>query len=144
MLCKAEEINRASRCDKWGQRGHRSSADSAHKIPNHPALDLDALSQKFARRVTREESDRLNTARAPPGRGRAKGQGRGRGRGGIFPKPRVGDPGSNEEPAAEPPPELQWSEFADSFLVADDCELDQHGENHDECSEQSGNETPSE
>ncbi|KAL3893637.1 MAG: hypothetical protein SGPRY_014093, partial [Prymnesium sp.] len=80
----AEEINRASRCDKWGQRGHRSRTDSAHRIPNHPALDLDALSQKFARRVTREESDRLNAARAPPGRGRAKGQGRGRSRGAVF------------------------------------------------------------
>lgn len=145
LPCKAEEANRAARCDKWGQRGHRSSSDTAHRIPGHPSLDLDALSQKFARRVTREESDRLNASRNQPAKGRAKGTTRGRGRGGGRIGPRAGYSGSSSEPLAEPPPELPWDDFSGAFLLTDEQDLEPQGEGEEDPDDDlSGNESPSE
>lgn len=102
LLCSASEQNRAARCNKWGRPGHKSTSDTAHRIPGFGVLDLDALAQKFSRVMTvaerarpelqkparaglperqaearRDSTEAMAPRGGPPGN---KGRGRGRGR----------------------------------------------------------------
>lgn len=80
LLSECQAHNRAARCNRWGQPGHRSDDDSAHKLPNHPnGLDLRDLSARFAVLADRRRATQAHQK----GRKGKGGPARARGRGGA-------------------------------------------------------------
>lgn len=83
LLAYGSHKNRPARCDQWGKPGHKTSDDSAHKIPGHPrGLDLAALTPKFSRPASAHDKEVAKVVKPVHARGKGKGKGRGgRGRG---------------------------------------------------------------
>lgn len=83
LLAYGSHKNRPARCDQWGKPGHKTSDDSAHKIPGYPrGLDLAALTPKFSRLASAHDKEVAKVIKPVHARGKGKGKGRGgRGRG---------------------------------------------------------------
>lgn len=87
LLASCADHNRASRCDKWGQPGHKSAKDKAHTLPK--GVSMKAL-KEFSRSATAPERETAAVVKSPPktprklrGKGaakRSKVQGGGRSR----------------------------------------------------------------
>ena len=85
VLALCEDKNRPARCDHWGEKGHASAKDHAHKCLDK--INSAALKDQYSTVATKE--DKANTSKEPDwskapqqsAKGKGKGRGKGRGRG---------------------------------------------------------------